>query len=143
MSKTRKKSTPGQYSLSLEKTFGALDGALDRSAGLIAEAIRRSRLSRDEVLDRLNVLLGRDISSAQFNAWLTESNKNRLPADVLAALAYVLDIGEAVESLFEPFGWKLADRKEQAYADLGRIQIEREQLAARDANARRIIKGGK
>ena len=97
-------------------------------------------LSREQICDRLSALLGRKISLDQFNAWTAETNKNRMPADVLIGLAYILDCREAIEKLIAPLGWKISTRRDQALAELGRIQIDKEELAAREAAARQALK---
>ena len=135
MSKSRKDSTQ------CELPFGpSLAGVLDDAASELVRSIRKSSMSREQILDRLAILLGRRPSLDQFNAWTAPSNRNRMPADVLVGLAYILGDHSPVEKLFAPLGIKLADAKYQAFAELGRKGLQRENLDAEIAELKRSVR---
>jgi len=140
MSKFNKKST---RQLDLFLHDGALQSALDEAASILSVKIRKSRLSREQILSRVNLILGRDTSMAQFNAWTAPTNRNRLPADVLICLLYILNNTEALNALLAPLNLRAADTHDCALADLGRVQIERNILVEKEREALFIIKGGK
>lgn len=134
---------PAQLDLSLTSSYGAIGATLSASGEQIAAAIRRSRFSREQLVDQLRYLLGRDITLAQLNAWTAPTNANRMPADVLVALSTILNDWSPLATLLAPTGISLATATDRAAADLGRIQLDKETLAAREAVARRLLKGGK
>lgn len=140
MSKKKKGETL-QLALSLLEGGGLLADILDFAAAAIVAIIRKSAYSREQICDKLTILLGRNITVAQLGAWTAETNRNRMPADVLLALCLVLNDFSPLKTLLAPLGLAIADKHEQALAELGRVQIEREQLAAREQAARRIIEG--
>ena len=142
MSKSRKDSTHStQLSLSFDPTFGTLGEALDRAAAEVSEAIRLSTLSREQILDRLAILLGRQVSKAQFDAWTAETNRNRMPADVLVGVCYVLGIGKPIDTLLAPARLHVATERDQALAELGRKGLQPETLDAEIAELKRWVGG--
>jgi len=141
MSKKRNNATL-QLALSLLESGGLLSGVLDEAATLLAEIIRKSKFSREQLCDKLKALLGRPIAPTTFYAWTTSTNRNRLPADVLVALCFILNDFRPIAALLAPLGFALADKHEQALAEIGRVQLDREHLAARESAARRQLEGG-
>jgi len=131
-----------QLALSLLDSGGLLSGVLDEAATLLSEIIRKSKFSRDQLCDKLTLLLGRKITAAQLGAWCAETNANRLPADVLIATCLVLNDYTPLAALLGPLGLTLAGKHEQALADLGRVTLDKETLAARESAARLVLKQG-
>jgi hypothetical protein len=145
MSKLRRVHThnPSQLDLRFAPEYGVLGDALDQTARHYAEAIRRSPFSREQICDRLAAMVGREASLAQLNAWTAETNRNRMPCDVAVALAYILKDFGPFADILAPLGLSLADARERALAELGRLTLEKETIAAREDEVRRIINGGK
>lgn len=139
MSKSRSKSTPNQLDLALGGA-GALAGVLQTAAAQLAVLIRRSRLSREQLVEAVSALLGRRITKAQLDAWTAETNKNRMPADVLIALCAALNDFTPVNTLLGAVHRAVADRKDQAYAEIGRVTHEKLKLDDREAAAWRVIR---
>ena len=123
--------------------YGAIGDVLDDAAAALAEAIRRSRWSREQLIDQLRYLLGREISIARLNAWTSPTNANRIPADVLIALCQILGDWSPLAALIAPAGMTLATPADRAAAELGDVLLEREKLAEREAAARRLLTKGR
>jgi len=129
---------------SAQLSFGAFD--VDFDAALIAAAeclsrkITKSRYSREQMADLVTALLGRKLTAARLNDWLAPANRNRMPADVLVACCYILGDFEPLDILLAVVGRVTADKRDQAFADLGRIQLERESLKQQEDRARAILK---
>ena len=141
MSKSRKDSTHStQLSLSFDPSFGTLGEALDRAAAEVSEAIRLSTLSREQILDRLAILLGRQVSKAQFDAWTAETNRNRMPADVLIGVCYLLGINKPINTLLAPARLRVATERDRAFAELGMKGLARENLDAEIAELKRRVR---
>lgn len=132
----------GQLALELLRT-GRLDGLLDEAMAVLSSHVRRACPdSRAQLCSKLAALLGREISPAQFNAWTAKTNHLRIPIDAFIALLFLLDAWEVLDRLLAPLGRKTSGRKDQAYEELGRVQLEKENLAAREQRARRQLQGG-
>jgi len=140
MSKAKSDST--QFELPFDVGLGTIGERLAIAAGDLAAAIRKSPLSREQVIDDLALLLGRQVSRAQFDAWTAESNRNRMPADVLVGLSFIVG-ARALDILLEPLGLRTADRRDQAYADLGRKGLEAEDLHAEISKLKTYLRGGR
>lgn len=139
-SKSNRKSTP-QLALPLQR--GALADSLEAATRRVAELIHGSRYSREALADEIARLAGRDqITPHQFNAWLTPTNANRMPMDVLIAACHALRDSSPITLLIEPLGLTLAGARDRALAELGDIQLERESLAERERAARQVITHG-
>ncbi len=129
---------------------GAIDGraqhfrdGLDAAGIMLSRAARAKGIKRENLRAALAAVLGRDISMAALNGYIAPACRCRMPGDVLIALCLLLDQKEALDEALRSAGWCIADLSEQALADLGRIQLEKESLAAREKRAREtIINGG-
>ncbi len=128
-----------QLDLSLGPRRGAIATLLNDAAEQLSESIRRSPYSRYELADRLSYLLGRDIRQATLDAWLAQSNANRMPADVMVCLCRILDSAAPLATMLDGSPWSLADRADRAHAELGRVALAREELDGREAAARRAL----
>ena len=122
--------------------FVPLGHALDEASSAFAALIRKSKLSRDELAQRVSLLLGRSVSTDSLNAWTAPTNRNRMPADVMAALCVILKDFSPLNLLLAPAGVVIADPRDQAFCELGKTRIERETLEEREREALFIIKGG-
>jgi len=142
MSKKKKDATL-QLALSLLERGGLLADIMDDAAARVVAVVRKSAYSRAQICDKLAVLLGRPVPLATFNAWTAATNRNRLPADVLLAICLLLGDFSPLEALLAPLGLTIADKRQQALAEIGQVQLEKETLAAREAAARRQLQGGK
>ena len=130
-----------QQRLPLGDLAYSLSTALNKSASRLSRLIREGNYSRAQLCDLVGGLLNRKISAAQFNAWLAAENRNRMPADVLIAICHILNNFEALDLLLEPAGQKCAGQAEQAYEQIGRAAIGREELDRAEMAARSLIKG--
>ncbi|MDP8224348.1 MAG: hypothetical protein P9L99_13370 [Candidatus Lernaella stagnicola] len=147
MSKSRKTPTTRDSAFQLNLDFaperGALADALDDAATEVSRMVRRGPFSPDQIVDQLLYLVGRKITKTTWSAWTAATNANRMPADVMVAVCTIHNNFSPLDTLLAPAGRSVATVQDRAAAEIGRIQIERGELAQREAAARRLLKGGK
>jgi len=90
---------------------------LDMSLDLIAvvnQCIRNSPLSRDQIIDRINLCL-RDstltVSKIAFNKWLSASQANAIPGWALPAICWAVQSDAPFKALLQPIGRKVVDMR--------------------------------
>ncbi|MFA5121909.1 hypothetical protein [Zavarzinia sp.] len=136
---TLRRAGANQLDLAIGPVPGALASLLNDATASLAALLHRSPLSRYQIAEQLTYLLGRKISDVQLNAWVAQSNANRMPADVLVCLCRILGSAEPLDKLFAGSPWVVSGAADRAYAELGRCQIEGERIADRAAAARRAL----
>ncbi|OUN00481.1 MAG: hypothetical protein BAA04_08255 [Firmicutes bacterium ZCTH02-B6] len=106
----------------------------------ISEAIRRSGLKRWEIAGRMSELLGVEITESMLNAWSAESREDRrFPAEYLAAFCYVTGDREILRAIARKVHCWLLESEEAVMAELGRINWQRQQLAAREREVKAYL----
>lgn len=121
--------TPGSVNLSRE------------IAAVMSDALKACPHDRIEVAARMSRLMGREQSLHMLNAFTAESKEAYVPS-IERALAF--DIATEQRSVAEYYVSKLGGRilwgRDQLVAELGRIQQERTDLAAKERELRARLK---
>lgn len=130
----------GQFDLPF--ATGAIGSWMDAANEALSAAIRASQYSRETLCDIASHLLGRTVNVSTLNAWTAKTNGVRIPADVLVALCMTLGDWQPLQRLLQSTGLELATARDRAYAELGRVQLDREHLAERERAARQTITHG-
>lgn len=101
-------------------------------SGIINEAIRESKLSRDAIAEEMGRLLGDPISSDQINSWTRDADPRHIPAQYM----YALEVATGTRAITEYFCKLHAGKFINAHADevlsLGQIQLFKAQLAVKE-----------
>ena len=91
--------------------------------------LRECRLSRDEVAVRLARGLGRPITTAQIDAFVSQSKPHRFPAELIPAWVSVTGSKRILDALAGLSGLSIATQEEREFAALGRAGLKREKLS--------------
>jgi hypothetical protein len=110
-------------------------------------ALRGSRLSREQVCDRMNELAAQEgmrkqISKATLDNWTKDSDPDRLPS--LAWLVIFCEVLEAtgpLEALARPLGFRVIDREQGRILKWGQADLERRRAVRRAEAALAEIEG--
>jgi len=106
----------------------------------LRQAIKDSNLSRDQIADRMNEILGvegrsKEITTVVINSW-TKNEENRIPSlDLLPIFCHVTQSLEPIRALIQPLGAKVIFGKQMNLLELGesllmkRQAIKKERLA--------------
>jgi len=115
--------------------------------GALAYCLREAKrhgLSRERVVDRINLCLPEDkhITLRQLNAWCAASKEHHpLPAKVLPALVWAVGgLVSPVEVITRALGLALLDEEEQIATELGRTVAARAELAIRERQLTKRLK---
>ena len=118
-------------------------GSFDMSSAVrqgISEAIRRSGMKRWEIAGRMSELLGVEVTESMLNAWSAESREDRrFPAEYLAAICYVTGDLVILREIARKVHCWLLESEEAVMAELGRINWQRQQLAARERQVKQYL----
>lgn len=118
-------------------------GSFDMSSIIrqgLSESIRRSGMKRWEIAGRMSELLGVEVTESMLNAWTAESREDRrFPAEYLAAFCYVAGNLEILREIARKVHCWLLESEEAVMAELGRINWQRQQLAARERQVRKYL----
>ena len=92
-----------------------LDMSLDIKA-VINQCLRNSPLSRDQIVDRINLCLRTRetkqlVTTRSLNHWVSPSQTNAVPAWVLPALCWALQSDAPFKALLQPLGRKVIDNR--------------------------------
>ncbi|MDH4122403.1 MAG: hypothetical protein OEV94_11940 [Deltaproteobacteria bacterium] len=112
----------------LPAVAGGMD--LDQAVrGLLREALKRSKLSRDQIADRVSDLTGRKYTKAHLDAWCGESRTAwQIPAHLVPALEAALGEPLITDWLAALRGGKLITGREIDEWKLGKIEAENQRL---------------
>lgn len=100
----------------------------------ITQAINNSGLSRDHIVDRINLCLRDDtegvvITKAQLNKWLAPSQTmNHVPAWVMPAICWATRSIEPLLTLSKALHFDLVDNREQKALAYGQNLINQERM---------------
>lgn len=127
--------------LNLSALNGEIQAAFQRAIGHLSRAFQKhDEIARKQMPDLLTWATGREVTQATVDAWLTPSKeKHRPPLLDFMIMALLLDCREALDEFLALAGERVATPRDQALAEIGQIQIEKEKLAARESSARRIL----
>ena len=107
----------------------------------LAESLKASRLSREEIADKANTLLKAeglraDVTAAKLSKWSAPSDSTHMPSlRVLPFLFKALDDASAMDALLAPLGLRLCGPREQKLIDLaeGRLAAKKASQAIKEA----------
>ena len=113
--------------------FQARLDAMPLFKSALAEAMKRSHLSRDEIADRINGLLKReglrgDVNAQKLSKWASPSDTTHAPSlRHLPFLLKAVDDASPLDALLAPLGLRICGEREQRLIELaeGRIAAKR------------------
>lgn len=90
-------------------------------AGACKRAIRRSGLSREQLLDKIQDLYGTKLSPHMLNHWLSKPAQYPMPAHILLAIALITEDLAPLAALAEPIGARVITKSEIRQLTLGQL----------------------
>lgn len=124
-----------------DPTAGSLNCAIELR-GTLSDAIRHSHLSRYDVAARMSCLLGTDITKARLDAWTAESREAwRFPFEYAAAFESAVASHCLQQLLASKRGTRVLIGEDSLLAELGRIEQQEAQLAARRKAIKDFFRG--
>jgi len=133
---------PRQLSFSLERPAPTLPEARDLHLDvkrILARDIRECCLSREEILDRMLVLTGRQVGLATLDAMVSETKDHRFPAEWVPAWVIATGSRRLLDLLCTVAGFWLADSTEHELAELARLNIEAKKASRRAEQLRKNL----
>ena len=104
-------------------------------------ALANSRLSRDQVVDRMNELAVREglratVSKASLDNWVKDSDPNRLPSLVWTVI-FCESVGDCgvIDILAKPFDLKVVNESEQRLLAWAKADLQRRKATRRAERA--------
>jgi hypothetical protein len=98
----------------------------------LADTIRLSSLSRDEIAERMGAYLGCEVSVSQLNAWTAESKGGyRFPLAYLPAFCRAVGSSHVLAQVARSCGLYVIAEEEYRIFELGKIEQQERLLAAR------------
>jgi hypothetical protein len=95
--------------------------------GAVNQMLRNCPLSREQILDRVNLCLrdsGRKkVTMASLNKWLAPSQENSVPAWILPALCWACQSEYVFNVLLKPMGRKTVDERGDLYRQVTETKI--------------------
>lgn len=108
----------------------------------IAEMLKHSPLSRNEIAARMSELTGDDISKHSLDAWTAQSRIEwRFPLEYLPALEVALESHALTQWIGAVRGCKVMVGREALDAEMGKIKKQQMALAHREKVLRKILEG--
>lgn len=122
----------------------SMEGALDISQGFrqcLSDEIKRYQKknpgkSRYDIAAKVSELTGRNLSKAMLDNYTSSDPNDRISAEVLVALCYVIHSLEPFRFLLRPLGSDAIDPDEGDYVRLYRLQKKEAELAAEIAKTK-------
>lgn len=149
MAKPPKSSATNQGDLfqQLERSALAADNAPDlylapELLGAMAAAMRQSGMSRDQVVDRMNLCLPADerVTRRQLDAWMARSKEfHKTPAAWLPAFCWATRSILPFQALLQPLLFDVVDRREQLVLGLGQALVEKAQATRKEKELRKQL----
>ena len=120
--------------------------ACEEVAVACKRAIRDTGLSRDQILDEVNQVLGlagganrKSISSHMWNHYLSKPTQYPMPAYLVMAVCVATGSLEPIQALADPMGARVISRDEVRLMHLGKVETLHNELL----NLRREIRRGR
>ncbi len=93
---------------------------------ILAQDIRRHRLSRDEIAAALTNVSGRTVSKSLIDAWISPTHDHNFPLCLLHAWVIVTGSTRLLEFICAAAGQFLADERRNDLAELAAAELEAE-----------------
>lgn len=98
----------------------------------LAQDLKESPLSRDQVADGLTRLTGRRITAVMIDAYVSQTKQaHRFPAEMAPAWTYLLKSQRLLAAICRQVGLSIATREDREFAELGRIRLKDQKLTRR------------
>lgn len=111
---------------------------------IVSAALKRCPLSRYEVAARMSEILGVEITKAQLDSWSAESKEqHRFPLVYAGAFCHAAGDKALVRYVAELCGGYYIEGEDAIRLELGKIEEEKERLAARERAIREFLGGRK
>ena len=95
-------------------------------------AIKASPLSRQQIVDRASVFLGKQITGAQLDAWTADSKPDHLPRiDAFAALVFATGQPDALDAVAAFAGLAVIGQADQQLLEIAKLEEERDAIEQR------------
>lgn len=121
---------------------GALDLSI-RIRSVLAEAIKASGKGRERIADAMSELTNQRINKTNLDAWTAESRKPwKFPLEYLPAFEIAADTYSVTEHLAQVRGCRVLIGRESLNADLGRLELARDEAARKIRELKRAIGEG-
>jgi hypothetical protein len=106
---------------------------------IASDDLKRCRYSREQIALALSGQVGRDISIAMIDAWVSSTHQHRFPLDILPAWVRVTGSARLLEFVCNQAGLHLSNDTEFHLAEYGRRVIERERAGERESRLKTIL----
>lgn len=111
--------------------------------GTLSQAIKATDLSRAQIAAGMSDLVGETITEAMLNAWTSKAHdRHRFPFEFAAAFEATCETVALQQLLAAKRGSVVLVGREALDAELGRVQRQKEELAAKERRLKRLM-GGK
>lgn len=111
---------------------------------VIADALKASPLTRDEIGARMSALTGEHITKHMLDAWSAKSREAwRFPLEYLPALEETLETHAITQWLAGVRGCRVFHGRDALLAELGRAELLRDELAAQIKRIKHQMEGEK
>jgi len=103
-----------------------LDLSLDVTQ-IINQCIRNSPLSREQIIDRMNLCLrdsDKTVSKNAFNKWLSPSQANAIPFWVVSAFCWAAQTDAPFKVALQPIGRKVVDLRGDTLRELTEKRLQ-------------------
>jgi hypothetical protein len=106
----------------------------------LAETVRESPLSREQIVERMSELLGTRITLPMLNRWLAYSSEEwRFPLEYLPALEVALGSHVVLEWLVDLRGARLLVGREILEYELGKAALMKSELRQHEARIKKAL----
>lgn len=106
----------------------------------LAETIKESPLTREQIVERMSELLGTRISLPMLNRWLAYSSEEwRFPLEYLPALEATLETHVILEWMADLRGVRLLVGREILEYELGKAALMRSELRQHEARIKKAL----
>jgi hypothetical protein len=117
-----------------------VNGSCDVDAqlrGIINEAIRESKKSREQIAELMSTVLNGKITKVQIDGWTRADSDRYIPLQHIHAFEIACGTVGITEYLCKLHGGKFIDQKSSDVMDLGQLQVFKAQLAVKERELKR------
>lgn len=93
---------------------------------IINQCIRNNALSRDQIIDRMNLCLrdsDKTVTKIAFNKWLSPSQANAIPFWVVSAFCWAAQTDAPYRAALQPIGRKVIDMRGDALREMTEARL--------------------
>jgi len=107
---------------------------------VINQCIRNSVLSREQIIDRMNLCLrdsDKTVTKIAFNKWLSPSQANAIPFWVISAFCWAAQTDAPYRTVLQPIGRKVIDMRGDTMRQMTEMNLN---IAAQQREAKQLQK---